>query len=99
AARKNNRTKTIRQPTNKRTKKQPLFVTITVSTPPPLKVFTTKQPTDYYRNDKRVRDYLDNGIAPNMYSIALLAAADRTYQITSEIFPKISESNIICDRY
>ncbi|MDT2882714.1 dTMP kinase, partial [Lactococcus lactis] len=27
-----------------------------------LKVFTTKQPTDYYRNDKRVRDYLDNGI-------------------------------------
>ncbi|KST95080.1 Thymidylate kinase [Lactococcus lactis subsp. lactis] len=64
-----------------------------------LEVFTTKQPTDYYRNDKRVRDYLDKGVVPNMYSIALLAAADRTYQIASEISPKILESNIICDRY
>lgn len=44
-----------------------------------IEVFITKQPTDFYRNDKRVRDYLDFGIAPNMYSIALLAAADRTF--------------------
>ena len=64
-----------------------------------MKVHITKQPTDYYRNDKRVRDYLDRGIAPNMYSIALLAAADRTYQIKDEIEPTLLSSNIISDRY
>lgn len=64
-----------------------------------LEVHVTKQPTDYYRNDKRVRDYLDKGIAPNMYSIALLAAADRTYQTKVEIEPILADSNIISDRY
>lgn len=65
-----------------------------------IEVFITKQPTDFYRNDKRVRDYLDFGIAPNMYSIALLAAADRTFQLSTEINPKLSNNiNVICDRY
>lgn len=46
------------------------------------KVHVTRQPTDYYRNDKRVPDYLDKGIVPNMYTLALLAVADRTYQVS-----------------
>jgi|GEM_PF-329128 len=63
-------------------------------------VYNTKQPTDFYRKDKRVRDYLDKGIVPNMYSIALLAAADRTYQNEAEIKPILSKGiNIISDRY
>lgn len=63
-------------------------------------IHNTKQPTDFYREDIRVRDYLDNGIAPNMYSIALLAAADRTYQNTVEIVPTIEKGiNVIVDRY
>ena len=63
-------------------------------------VHNTKQPTDFYRKDKRVRNYLDKGIAPNMYSIALLAAADRTYQNEVEIKPILSKGiNIISDRY
>lgn len=64
-----------------------------------LPVYLTKQPTDFYREDPRVRDYLDNGIAPNMYSIALLAAADRTYQMEYEIRPLLEKTNIISDRY
>jgi dTMP kinase len=63
-------------------------------------VYNTKQPTDFYRKDKRVRNYLDKGIVPNMYSIALLAAADRTYQNEAEIKPILSKGiNIISDRY
>ena len=63
-------------------------------------VYNTKQPTDFYRKDKRVRNYLDKGIVPNMYSIALLAAADRTYQNEAEIKPILSKgTNIISDRY
>lgn len=63
-------------------------------------VHNTKQPTDFYREDRRVRDYLDEGIASNMYSIALLAAADRTYQNEVEIKPTLEKRiNIITDRY
>ena len=63
-------------------------------------VHSTRQPTDFYRNDKRVKDYLEDGIVPNMYSIALLAAADRTYQNEVEIKPTLSKGiNIISDRY
>ena len=63
-------------------------------------VHSTRQPTDFYRNDKRVKDYLEDGIIPNMYSIALLAAADRTYQNEVEIKPTLSKGiNIISDRY
>lgn len=63
-------------------------------------IHVTKQPTDFYRNDTRVRNYLDEGIVPNMYSIALLAAADRTYQNEVEIKPLLNEGiNIISDRY
>lgn len=64
------------------------------------KVHTTKQPTDFYREDIRVRNYLDKGIVPNMYSIALLSAADRTYQNEVEIKPILEKGiNIITDRY
>ena len=63
-------------------------------------VHSTRQPTDFYRNDKRVKDYLEGGVVPNMYSIALLAAADRTYQNEVEIKPTLSKGiNIISDRY
>ncbi|MCY1029221.1 dTMP kinase, partial [Mammaliicoccus sciuri] len=49
---------------------------------------TTRQPTNYYREDERVRNYLDNGVCPDMKSIALLAAADRRWHLATYIEPK-----------
>lgn len=61
---------------------------------------TTRQPTKYYREDERVRNYLDNGVCPDMKSIALLAAADRRWHLETYIEPKIAKNiNIISDRY
>ncbi|MCD1258890.1 dTMP kinase [Paenibacillus athensensis] len=60
----------------------------------------TKQPTDYYRHDPRVRAYLDHGICPSMETIALLSAADRQWHMASEIEPALSEGiHVISDRY
>lgn len=60
---------------------------------------TTRQPTNYYREDERVRNYLDNGVCPDMKSIALLAA-DRRWHLATYIEPKIAENiNIVSDRY
>ncbi|WP_175640428.1 dTMP kinase [Metabacillus schmidteae] len=60
----------------------------------------TKQPTDYYRNDRRVRRYLDHGECQDMKVLALLAAADRRYHLSAYIEPSIKRGmSIITDRY
>ncbi|KHF37798.1 dTMP kinase [Halalkalibacter okhensis] len=64
------------------------------------KVLNTKQPTDYYRKDPRVRDYLDNGICPDMEALAMLAAADRKWHLKAEIEPALKKGiHVITDRY
>lgn len=61
---------------------------------------TTKQPTDTYRNDSRVRDYLDNGECPDMKALAMLAAADRKWHIKTVIEPNLNKGiHVITDRY
>ncbi|OEH94287.1 dTMP kinase [Bacillus solimangrovi] len=65
-----------------------------------LSVLLTRQPTDYYRQDNRVRQYLDSGECPDMQAIALLAAADRRWHMKTCVEPSINEgTNIITDRY
>ncbi|MED4129454.1 dTMP kinase [Shouchella miscanthi] len=64
------------------------------------KVILTKQPTDNYRNDTRVRLYLDNGKCISMEGLAKLAAADRHLHVEEVIKPNLNEGGIvISDRY
>ncbi|KAA8380309.1 dTMP kinase [Leuconostoc mesenteroides] len=62
-------------------------------------VLTTRQPSDDYRNNDRVRNYLDNGVVSNMKAIALLAAADRQNHISEIILPGLEKSHVLTDRY
>src|SRR5206468_10211269 len=63
-------------------------------------VFLTRQPSNFYREDLRVRDYLDNGNCPDMEILAMLAAADRRWQMATEIEPAIENGKtIVTDRY
>lgn len=60
----------------------------------------TKQPTDIYRQDPRVRAYLDHGECPDMESLALLAAADRKWHLKTKIEPSLEQGiHVITDRY
>lgn len=60
----------------------------------------TRQPSDYYRQDERVRNYLDNGVCPDMNALALLAAADRRWHLATLVEPSIKEGiSVITDRY
>lgn len=60
----------------------------------------TKQPTDFYRQDERVRDYLDKGQCSDMSVLALLAAADRRWHLSTIIEPTLAQGkSIISDRY
>lgn len=60
----------------------------------------TKQPTDTYRNDSRVRAYLDNGECPDMEILAMLSAADRKWHLKTEIEPLLEKgTHVISDRY
>lgn len=60
----------------------------------------TKQPSDYYRQDSRVRSYLDEGICPNMEALGMLAAADRKWHLSTIILPNLEQGiNVITDRY
>ncbi|WP_139787159.1 dTMP kinase [Cohnella massiliensis] len=64
------------------------------------RTLVTRQPTDYYRKDPRVRDYLDDGKCPDIKAIALLSAADRLWQMSAEIEPALREGvHVISDRY
>ncbi|MEX0381567.1 dTMP kinase [Leuconostoc sp. MS02] len=62
-------------------------------------VLTTRQPSDDYRNNDRVRNYLDNGIVSNMKAIALLAAADRQNHIFEVVLPGLEKGHVLTDRY
>ncbi|SFE80956.1 dTMP kinase [Paenibacillus algorifonticola] len=64
-----------------------------------VQLYNTKQPTDQYRNDPRVRSYLDNGHVHDMRVIAMLSAADRIthmYDLEQRLDAGI---HIISDRY
>ncbi len=66
------------------------------------KVYVTKQPTDWYRKDKRVRNFLEGRVSNNelIKELALFSATDRLRQYNNEILPKEKEGYVvIIDRY
>lgn len=66
------------------------------------KVYLTKQPTNWYRQDERVRQFLKGDISSELLikELALFSAADKLRHWQTEIEPKIKEGNIvITDRY
>ena len=68
-----------------------------------LSVFCTKEPTDWYRKDERVRRLLNReGESDKLIAeeLALFAAADRLRHIQTDIIPNEAEGKIvITDRY
>lgn len=64
-------------------------------------VILTKQPTDWYRRNELIRDYLDQGIVRlDVRTLALMSAADRQIHLNSVIIPALErEEWVICDRY
>ena len=66
------------------------------------KVYITKQPTDWYRNDKNVRDFLEGRTSNTelIKELALFSATDRLRQYNNEILPKEKNNFIVLsDRY
>ncbi|MCI8486759.1 MAG: dTMP kinase [Clostridia bacterium] len=66
------------------------------------KVFITKQPSNWYRQDERVRMFLNGEIEDEniIKELALFSATDRLRHIYEEIIPKINEGYVvITDRY
>ncbi len=66
------------------------------------KVVITKQPSNWYRQDKRVRMFLNGEIEDEniIKELALFSAADRLRHIYEEIIPKMNEGYVvITDRY
>lgn len=66
-------------------------------------VFVTKQPTQWYRKDERVRSMLNEESTDTplmLREMALLAASDRLRHLRTEIFPQLKKGWIvITDRY
>jgi dTMP kinase len=64
-------------------------------------VLRTRQPTDTYRANPLVRQYLDTGQnAFGGVGLALLAAADRQYHLETVVRPAMERgATILCDRY
>lgn len=63
-------------------------------------VLATRQPTDFYRKDTRVRPFLDHGDVKDMKILALLSAADRRWHQAHEILPALEKGiHVVCDRY
>ena len=66
-------------------------------------VFCTKEPTDWYRKDERVRRLLNReGASDKLIAeeLALFAAADRLRHIQTDIIPNEAEGKVvITDRY
>lgn len=64
-------------------------------------VIVTKEPTDWYRSQSLVRNYLENGGTEDVARImALLVAADRVMHVKEEIIPALERGHVvICDRY
>ena len=67
------------------------------------KIFRTKQPTNWYRQDSRFRHFISENLKQDrliVEELALLAAADRIRHVNSEIMPKIEQGYIVLtDRY
>jgi dTMP kinase len=66
-----------------------------------VKVTLTRQPTDYYRNDRNVRHYHDEGDSPMWEEgLALLSACDRLLHLRTEVIPALNEGGVvISDRF
>ena len=64
-----------------------------------LSLHNTRQPTDQYRNDPRVRAYLDHGQVKDMRVIAMLSAADRITHMHELEQLLASGTHILSDRY
>lgn len=66
-------------------------------------VYTTKQPTDWYRNDERVHDFLCGSLEENsslLNELALFSATDRLRHWQTEILPNLNKGKIVLtDRY
>lgn len=61
---------------------------------------STRQPTNAYRKDDRVRGYLEDGNCPDMKVLALLSAADRKWHMATEVEPALQKGvAVITDRY
>src|SRR5580658_2667561 len=61
----------------------------------------TKQPSDWYRQQEFVRNYLDFGVLPcEQSTLAMFAAADRMFHIETVIEPRLTSGGyVLCDRY
>lgn len=68
-----------------------------------VQTYMTKQPTDWYRNDKELRDFLEGRSELNAEAIkglALFSAADKVRHMQYEVLPKLDEGKVvISDRY
>lgn len=63
-------------------------------------VLLTAQPTQAYRQDPRVRTYLNDGETCDMRTLALLSAADRRWHAQSVVQPAMAEGvHVVTDRY
>jgi len=64
-------------------------------------VHRTKNPSDWYRHNPIVKEFLHSGKMPcTIEAIALLAAVDRMIQYDTEISPKLNLGmDVICNRW
>ncbi len=66
-------------------------------------VYITKQPTNWYRKDRRLQNYLEGHLPEDkllLRELALFSAADRLRHYQTEIYPNESAGKIvISDRY
>lgn len=66
-----------------------------------MEVYCTRQPTSLYRDDPKVRAYLDRGHARiSMHELCLLAAKDRHRHLEEVVLPNLTRGCwVLCDRY
>ena len=63
-------------------------------------VITTRQPTDWYRNNPTFQNYAATGTKTDHLFLALLAAADRRLHITEVVDPQLQAGHwVVSDRY
>jgi dTMP kinase len=66
-----------------------------------INVLCTRQPTAYYRDNPKVRAYLDHGDpGVGMEALCLLAAEDRRRHLAEIVLPSLTLGSwVLCDRY